>query len=404
MSLSILDAEAADLWAQAELAMQLIESDGDDYTEHEMDEWARSCDPEMHVCPGASCMHIISNGDECVCKVTGMCFPKFAKHDAIAAGIVNNTDENGNLRCRTASYKHVKTGRSAIASSRAHMITSSTCNTEEEDNAFIAYGLTMKNCSTSKLAYLRNQREHLCRPKRCRSSKRDLTRVNLEALVQEAVCMFQKLITSTSQAAPHPKRKCREVDCENLNGTVRITPIHQYISECKSSGTKPSIDKLHTLILHEDLIKMTHERKCIMRHECALRTRWFLSIEEYLSKLTVCLWKAVISSPYMKTGKHTNDNFRPFIAGILFSTRRGITLPGGATIVPRCLTFASALPSSRVTFEKNPIHHIHLSAHKGVSTLHKSIHSMPLTEHQTFFHDAIEISRVLYEIDRLKSR
>ena len=414
-TLQRLDEEAQDLWKQAETAFQLhSQENAHEDTAQPLDE---SDDPSLHVCPGSSCRFCVATVDGMTCTVSGFTFQRFAKHDPVAAGNVHSMDDNGVLSSQAAAphYKHGRSTSAHKASTSASIAAHQLGNTEEDDEEFIKYGIAQEKTQTLRLADARAHRDPLNVNRRCRTSKRDITRVSLAALVDESKHMFDHLMAAGDPSASRGcgvrgqrvvlyRRKRMHSDLSPyIDGAGRET-INRYVADCRARGVHVDMSKIHEMVVAYDNQVVRDARHRLVREEFDARTKWYTTVREHICKLAVCLWQSAVNSPYMSTGKHTNDNFRPFVAGIFFSIKRGVTLPNGAVIVPKCLAISSVLPSTRITHQHGPTHQIHLSSHKGVCTLHKAVHSVPDVARDRFFKDVVDIARVLYDLDRLKSR
>ena len=63
-----------------------------------------------------------------------------------------------------------------------------------------------------------------------------------------------------------------------------------------------------------------------------------------IAELIVSLWRAVTYTPYMKQGKKSNDSFRPFAAGVLYTFKRGLYLEDGTVSYHNCLHWRLCYP------------------------------------------------------------
>lgn len=408
--LSLLDAAAEDIWKEANLAFALKEQEECDLSPVLPDELATSQDPALHKCPGPACTHCEPTIDGLVCCLSGIAWPRFAIHDAIAAGHVHSHDENG-VACSAQEEmrrKYISRTRNMQRASEMAFSGAASSTNAKDDDAFIAYGMKQEQSNRTRILELKSRRINASHFRRCRTSKRDITRVNSDALVSEAMRMFDRLMKSddakgVDQAGRIAKRQLRCSD-PNCTPIPDGDDIRYYVELCQANSEKVNLDRLHEMLQKHDTTKLMNSRRQLIQEEYTQHTHWYRSVKEYASKLAVCLWKCAVLSPYMQKGQRTSDNFRPFVAGVFFSTRRGVKLADGTVLIPRCLAIASALPRSKGDPDQMRTHQIHLSAHKGVCTLHKSIRSVDNAEVGRFYSDAIELARVLYEIDRVKSR
>jgi len=342
--------------------------------------------------------------------VSGLAFPLIANHDAIAAGHVLSLDENGvpSSAQECARRKRFSNTRNIVDASEFAFYSATPGTSEQDDDAFIAYGIKQAESQRQHALAVRRRREKDKHLRRCRTSKRDIARVDMESLVKEAMAMFDRLMKHESPRASDQKGlPAKRLAYENNDGASAPggVDIREYVEWCHSHGEDVDLEKVHGMLRQHDATMLMKKRRNLMQHEYAKHTHWYRSLREHISRLAVCLWKCAVTSPYMSTEKRASDNFRPFVAGVFFSIKRGVKLKNGVVIIPRCLAIASALPQTRVTSRHSIKHQLHLSAHRGVCTLHKCIRSVCGDDEPTvFFGDAIHLARVLYEIDRIKSR
>ena len=95
-----------------------------------------------------------------------------------------------------------------------------------------------------------------------------------------------------------------------------------------------------------------------------------------IAELIVSLWRAVTYTPYMKQGKKSNDSFRPFAAGVLYTFKRGLYLEDGTCIIPQLPTLAALLPALRCPKASVAARQLQSSSHRGVCSLLRAISSL----------------------------
>jgi hypothetical protein len=428
----------------------------------------KSDDPECHLCPGARCKFCTPNDDHMfTCSVTGIVWGAVTVNDAITAGNVVTMDENG-VSSSPAMAAMLRVARRRIpnsfnASKLAFSMATNMQTTDEDDERFIQYGIRQDVERRERAGEARDRRSKVGM-RRCRTSKRDIARVNMSKLADEAMRMLDDLVATSADndnvkqestrlktkmsptvkcvatktsARPHsttltvPTALAKVVPSKDNTRTSLVArqqpfqltlgkrrrndtftdgdlcqeAIQLYIQLCNNERRSVDMNEMHRVWNNANEKRLAATRKLAIQVQCIDRTMWYMSMRQHIAHLVVCLWRCAVQSPYMLSGKRTNDNFRPYCAGIFFSLKRGVRLENGTVLIPRCTALSSALPSSRLTQRLSSVTHvIHLSAHRGVCTLHRAIRSVPVDEAVEFFADAIAIARVLYEMDRLLSR
>jgi hypothetical protein len=166
--------------------------------------------------------------------------------------------------------------------------------------------------------------------------------------------------------------------------------LRRYVNKCVSQGVHPSLDTIHSLSI---MAKTASEQAVADRNKAALieavRT---VKFRTSCSALIVALWSAVCATPYMKSAKQGSDAYRPFVCGALYAFKRGLSLPNGTVLLPRCPQLALALPVLRGTGGNTAARTLHSSSHRGMCTLSRCIASVPLHEQSAFFASVARIS------------
>lgn len=84
---------------------------------------------------------------------------------------------------------------------------------------------------------------------------------------------------------------------------------------------------------------------------------------------------------------------RPFICGVLYAFKRGVSLADGTVLVPRCPQLAAALPVLRGTGGNALAKTLHSSSHRGLCTLSRCIASVPPSEQKQVFDVVLRAAR-----------
>lgn len=94
----------------------------------------------------------------------------------------------------------------------------------------------------------------------------------------------------------------------------------------------------------------------------------------------------------MKKAKRGTDAYRPFVCGVLYAFKRGLTLADGTVLVPQCAALANALPVLRGTGGNHVAKTLHSSSHRGMCTLSRCIASVPVLQQNAIFANVSEIA------------
>jgi hypothetical protein len=95
----------------------------------------------------------------------------------------------------------------------------------------------------------------------------------------------------------------------------------------------------------------------------------------------------------MRDSKRSNDSFRPFAAGILYSFKRGLYLSDGTCVVPSLEALAQHLPALRSPQSTTQAKQLQSSSHRGICSFHKSISSMESLDEE----EAVDVRRLFSE-------
>ena len=218
--------------------------------------------------------------------------------------------------------------------------------------------------------------------KRNKSNKKDLENSETKThLHEEAESVITKMINYTKSttfkqkvAVGKSERKCAPVDPRMLDETFVFTKsVQKYVKACTMAGISPSLDTIHNLaVMAKEISTKAREQNIATSDD--IRTAKFRNL---CSSLIVALWTAACTSPYMRNSRRGSDAFRPFICGVLYAFKRGITLTTGTVLVPQCTSLSGALPVLRGTGGNTVAKSLHSSSHRGLCTLSRCIASVP---------------------------
>lgn len=204
-----------------------------------------------------------------------------------------------------------------------------------------------------------------------------------------------KLTSSFKNKTPRGKvqRKCIPPDPRMVDESyVFKTSVQAYVRNCSVVGTAPCLNDIHNLAL----IARTTSANAKQTRNSSLLTDNIRSAKfrRLCSSLAVSLWSAACASPYMSNARKGTDAYRPFVCGVLYAFKRGITLDNGMVIVPKCALLANALPVLRGTGGNTLAKTLHSSSHRGVCTLSRCIASVPQSKQAEVFEG---VSRIAHQ-------
>jgi len=101
-------------------------------------------------------------------------------------------------------------------------------------------------------------------------------------------------------------------------------------------------------------------------------------LKSNFAHLIVSLWRACASTPYLEVSRRGGDSFRPFVAGVAYSLKRGVqcSLLGEAFVVPCIPYLAESLPTLRSADASAAARQLQSQSHRGICALSRSISSV----------------------------
>lgn len=101
-------------------------------------------------------------------------------------------------------------------------------------------------------------------------------------------------------------------------------------------------------------------------------------LKSNFAHLIVSLWRACASTPYLEVSRRGGDSFRPFVAGVAYSLKRGVqcSLLNEAFIVPCIPHLAESLPTLRSADASAQARQLQSQSHRGICALSRSISSV----------------------------
>lgn len=354
-------------------------------------------DGDIHVCKGAKCSFLELNADKCyVCSLTGICYGTLSIREDFStgrqAGSSNPDDHAGEPVGGQWKTKKDMRAMSSAAYSTANSI-------QDEEATWGSPGSTKGKeipRPTKRGARCVDEPDIEPQIKRSRMSKRcGSERDIFRALQQEAEATLCKLVTfdKRSDSITSKPNKLRDPRLQNKNVLFQAA-VKKYTKECMASGTVPTLDAVHNLALAAANVAAEERRKAAQEEgRSALLLR--VNMRDQVTSLAVNLWHASVCTPYMYGGRRGADSFRPFVCGMLYALKRGVSLPDGTVVVPACPQLASALPALRSTAANSVAKTLHGSSHRGLCTLHRSISSCRAEQAKELYKDAARLAQQL---------
>ena len=242
--------------------------------------------------------------------------------------------------------------------------------------------------------------ENAVSSKRLKCSKKNVqcqqTRSQLHAEAESIITKMvdHKKATCFNKKAPEGsvQRRCIPVDpLMKDEHYVFLKFVKKYIKQCIVLGQPANYNEIHNLgMMARSASTKAREQERQQTSIEDIRTAKFRTL---CSSLIVSLWSAACCTPYMANARRGTDAYRPFVCGVLYAFKRGVSLENGVVLVPRCPPLADALPVLRGTGGNNLARTLHSSSHRGLCTLTRCIASVPKEDQAKTFQDVARIAQ-----------
>lgn len=363
---------------------------------------------DIHLCGGGlECPYLEPNDDRIlVCKYSGIEYgPEHTNEFFDLNGGTGKRSGDPDQACGEIVYGKFQRRPDPVAASRAAYQASKTMS----DTDIAVY--MPSEAAARKAARRPTKRGALCvgevaetqTNKRGRVSKKAVHNHDMCAnLHSEAKSVLGKLVNYDRASSFKKKRTGDRVERNRPPPDPRMcdekfvfsASVKKYVRGCLANGTAPSIDAINNLAMMAQTISKKAREEAVADSRDALRTAKFHNL---CSAMIVVLWGAACKTPYMENGKRGTDAYRPFICGVIYATKRGVTLADGTVLVPRCPQLAAALPVLRGTGGNALAKTLHSSSHRGLCTLSRCIASVPIADQKTVFADVVRVAKVFSE-------
>jgi hypothetical protein len=214
---------------------------------------------------------------------------------------------------------------------------------------------------------------------------------NVEKLSVDAVNIIDKLLTfdveSYVNLVTTATRKRgtaadadRDADAKGEIGhatvdfkTVFCAALTTYVQSCVEAAVPVTIDNLHNIhIAVTAFIRRQHAHMKAKQEVNLQKTRLALllngQIKSLLAKIITASWSACSHTNYLRSAKKTPESFKSFVAGLVYALKRGIVLPDGTQILPKCDVLAMFLRHSNANNTTNNTIHTHNDIHGNSSS------------------------------------
>ena len=235
--------------------------------------------------------------------------------------------------------------------------------------------------------------------KRPRSSRKEnWTRECIEKLASEAIGVIDKLFivnvenappkpaTATATSSTTPPTQPLDPRMQNMD-FVRPLALKSYVAACAQEKQSLNLVTLTGVLIHVNEFVRNQRALAAEQREVAKRKKsakpdrfdracFSGQVRNLLAQLIVSLWRASCLTNHFKQAKKGNDSFRPFVAGILYSLKRGLYLADGTCIVPVLEELSNHLPALRSASSTAAAKQLQSSSHRGICSIQRSLASI----------------------------
>jgi len=358
---------------------------------------------DIHLCKfGKPCPYLVSNDDRLmVCKYTGVEHgPEHTDEYFDLNGGTGKKSGDPDQNCGELLHGKYKRADPVVASKMAF-----NASRFFDDSECVGYvppahsAVPVKRTQKRGALCVGEHPDDSQASKKLRCSKRNIdncnTRSHLHAEAESVLCKMvnHKRTASFKSKAPAGRvdRKCAPADPRMCDEKfVFNKSLQKYLKNCTVSGVAPSLDTIHNLsLMAQTVSSKAREQRDNSLETDSIRTAKFRLL---CSSLIVSLWSAACRTPYIESARRGSDAYRPFVCGVLYAFKRGVSLDNGTILVPKCPQLADALPVLRGTGGNTIAKTLHSSSHRGMCTLSRCIASVPRDQQSIAFADVARIA------------
>lgn len=357
---------------------------------------------DIHICgAGYECPYkIISEDNISVCKYSGIEFGPEPVDDFFDLnGGTHKRSGDPDQTCGEQLYSKFQYRPDAIAASKAaYQAASSISDTDVSMYVPLKATDDTKQRPSKRGALCVGEVVEFHKHKVGRVSKKEVDDKNIcTNLHAEAERVLEKLVNYDRSSSFNNKQTGIRMQRNRLPTDPRMrdanfvfnVSVKKYVRMCLSDGVSPTIDAINNLAMMAQTISKKTREDTATKSRKALQTAKFRST---CCAFIVALWCAVCKTPYMQNAKRGTDAYRPFICGVIYSMKRGVTLRDGTILVPRCPQLAAALPVLRGTGGNMLAKTLQSSSHRGRCALSRCIASVPDSKQRVVFAHVIQIA------------
>ena len=192
-----------------------------------------------------------------------------------------------------------------------------------------------------------------------------------DKLALEALTVITSLLVADAAPAPFVDARLLNIDF------VRHLALRRYVKACADGTQRLNLSVLHDVCVHANAFVAAKLRESAEANKARkLGAAHQGPVRSLLARLSASLWLAISQTPHMIGLRRGGDSFRPFVAGVLYSMKRGLYLDDGACLIPELPTLAAHLPALRGAQTTDTAKQLHSQSHRGIASIHRSISSI----------------------------
>jgi len=360
-------------------------------------------DGDIHVCHGSACAYVCATSENSlVCQISGQVVGIHTAPESDASWTGRscasaNPDENSG---GTPMGGWMKKRDAFAASVAAYQLASTLCDAVD-DVAVPMAPRRRKAVEVHKRGALCVDEAGANEPvtKKSRMARKDgFSRETILKLENEAQTVLTKLmvckpeertplatVSNKEMAPPPPKLDPR---LQNVD-FVRRLALRRYVRACVDGDEAYNLDAVQNVLIAVNKFVQGQRELADAQLEAAKRaacartppsanagTVFTGKLKAQISALVVTLWRAACATVYLQREKKSNDSFRPFAAGVLYSFKRGVHLGNGQCLVPVLPNLVGYLPALRSNLSTASARQLQSSSHRGVCCLQRSLASL----------------------------
>lgn len=361
-------------------------------------------DGDIHICKGTHCPFAELNDDKCyVCRLSGFVLGPLSLREDYStgrqAGSSNPDDHAG-----APVGGQWKPKKDIAGLSNAAFIAAETLKAADTTTVMSP---AQKRDTGSKAPTKRGARcvDELTLvdqppPKRARHCNRlSTSSEKFRSMAEDAQSILCKLVNFDRRTEPNagkdkPSKSARDPRLMDKDFLFQAA-LKKYSKECIATGSTPTLDAVHNIALVAANVATEEKRRVAQEEQGHTAKILKVRMREQVTTLACSLWAASCDTPYMDESRRGADSFRPFICGVFYALKRGVSLPDGTVVIPACPSLAESLPALRATAANSVAKALHASSHRGLCTLHRSISSCSSEQAKDIYETCARLAQTL---------